>query len=539
MTSTSANPAVLQVHKRLQTEFPFFAKYAPLKIIDKAGRSIFFVQNFAQQYIHRICEAQRKSLGMVRALLVKPRQIGSSTDRVLYNTWKVTRSPGRKAVTMAHLASTTTSLQDKVKYAIDNANPAAVPKMEISNQRRMVFEGIGSEITFGTAKSEEFGRGITPHDFHGSEVAFWAVPASLIAGVINGVPMGNDTSVFMESTTNGVGDWFHTAVQNSLQRKSPYVTLFVPWFWQVEYQMALEANEDWELDKDEEKLIQVFKLSQAQLKWRRFKIAELASQKLFKQEYPATLQEAFQFGGVPLLDGDAVLMARKCQVEVQEYEPLIFGGDFGGRTEGEKEKKPDRSTLVRRRGRTIFQNYECWVNLGPVDLANHYARLIHTEKPQKVFLDYGYGFAVADILYNLSSEFRQIVTLVQFGGAPRDNVKYANKRVEMAFDFKEWLDDGPVSIPDTDEFCTDIMSVPDATWTAGQKRRKLPAKDEIRSKTGFSPDFFDAACLTFAYPVKKTRLIVGTWGILNGVTAQSLVKSGRRGLSSRVYKRKM
>jgi len=70
-----------------------------------------------------------------------------------------------------------------------------------------------------------------------------------------------------------------------------------------------------------------------------------------------------------------------------------------------------------------------------------------------------------------------------------------------------WLTDEsmPVDIPDDDELQADICASP-YTRDSNDRRVLLP-KDKIKSEFGFSPDYGDAAALTFAEPVSKTKEI--------------------------------
>ena len=68
----------LETFTRLKTELPYYAKHC-LKIRDKSGKLIPFIFNRAQTYLHARLEEQRKKTGRVRAVLVKGRQLGSTT----------------------------------------------------------------------------------------------------------------------------------------------------------------------------------------------------------------------------------------------------------------------------------------------------------------------------------------------------------------------------------------------------------------------------------------------------------------------------
>ena len=75
------------------------------------------------------------------------------------------------------------------------------------------------------------------------------------------------------------------------QGRSEYQFIFVPWFWQAEYEKkTLNAVE---LNAEEIAYQKNFSLSTGQMLWRRQKIEELGSPQTFQREYPATAEEAF------------------------------------------------------------------------------------------------------------------------------------------------------------------------------------------------------------------------------------------------------
>jgi hypothetical protein len=65
----------------------------------------------------------------------------------------------------------------------------------------------------------------------------------------------------------------------------------------------------------------------------------------------------------------------------------------------------------------------------------------------------------------------------------------------------DWLVDEslPVDIPDDDEIQADLCASP--YDRDSNDRRVMWPKDKIKQKLGFSPDFGDAAALTFTEPV--------------------------------------
>ena len=53
------------------------------------------------------------------------------------------------------------------------------------------------------------------------------------------VPNANDTEVILESTANGVGNYYHQQWKAAEKGLSEFVAIFVPWYWQSEYKNNL------------------------------------------------------------------------------------------------------------------------------------------------------------------------------------------------------------------------------------------------------------------------------------------------------------
>ncbi len=90
----------------------------------------------------------------------------------------------------------------------------------------------------------------------------------------------------------GAGGLFYELCQSARLGQSAYRFIFVPWFWQAEYRKTPPAL--FILAADEKELMARYGLNDAQIFWRRAKIAELGGVHCFRREYPSTPDEAFQ-----------------------------------------------------------------------------------------------------------------------------------------------------------------------------------------------------------------------------------------------------
>lgn len=489
-----------EIRLRYKTNFPFFAEKA-LKIRTKAGENLPLRLNSIQAYIHDRLEEQRRDAGKVRCLVLKGRQGGVSTYTVGRHYWQVSHRKGCQAFILTHEQPATDNLFGMVERFHRNNKPGLRPETGASNAKELIFPGLDSGYSVGTAGSKAVGRSKTIQLFHGSEVAFWPNAGEHFAGVGQAVPDMSGTEIVLESTANGIGGEFHERWQMAEAGEGDYLPIFVPWFWTDEYQRVPPVG--FSLGEEEQEYSALYGLTLPQMVWRRAKMAELKDPALFKQEYPATAAEAFQATGHDaFIPSQLVLAARKRDCEA--IGSLILGVDparFGD----------DSFAIAMRQGRKVH-----WIKrrhkLDTVAGANWVRQEIDRLKPAKVFIDVGgLGAGIVDMLRDWGDPYEKLVEGVNFGSAPQEPVHYSpsgdvvpaarNRRAEMWMRSRDWLaDEGGADIPDDDALHADAVA-PSYKYDARQFL-VLEAKEDIRKRGLRSPDGWDAVALTFAAPVK-------------------------------------
>jgi hypothetical protein len=354
-----------------------------------------------------------------------------------------------------------------------------------------------SSFRVGTAGSKSVGRSMTINYFHGSEVAFWPNANDIVSGMLQTIPDNIDSELILESTANGTsgdGAYFYNMVQTGLDKSSDFMTLFYAWYQQKEYRRPIIEAIKW--NDEELELKKLYNLDDEQLMWRRAKLLSdfKGREYLFKQEYPSTIQEAFITTSNALIPLNYIEISRK-NVLSGEGMPIVIGVDPA--------RSSDRTIITIRQGRVVqkFYRYEQMDN---VRLAGILARLIEAINPNRVFIDYGHGTGVYDILNSYG--YGSIVELVQFGSSAYDNKKYANRRAEMFDKMRTWyMQQGGVFIKDhefIEEFVRDISIIPDLKVSDATGRFALEKKEKIVAGTEIhSTDFADSLALTFASPV--------------------------------------
>lgn len=511
MEEMSEITTLLERRKSAKT-FEAYAR-TNLRIRTKGGQVTPFNLNTAQCYLDQRLSEQRARTGRVRALTLKARQQGISTYIEGRFYWLTSRTSGIRAFILAHEQEATNNLFDIANRYHENDPDAPVAKS--ANAKELDFAELDSGYRVATAGTKAVGRSQTIQFFHGSEVGFWPNAQEHAGGVLQAVPDLEGTEVILESTANGVGGLFHSMWQEAEAGLSEYEAIFIPWFWQEEYRKPVPNG--FILTEEEVEYRNQYKITDEQIVWRRAKIAELRSEALFRQEYPATSAEAFQVSAEDsFIKPEAVVRARKAEFEA--LGPLVIGADparYGD----------DRFSVAYRRGRKVFK-IESKSKIDVVAGANWLRVIIDKEKPARMFVDAGgLGAGTVDILHSWGEPYVDIVVAVNFGGAPMEPVITLddgtrkpgpkNRRAEMWMNMRDWLDDeAGADIPDSDILHTDLCG-PHYRYDANQ-RLLLESKDEMRARGLRSPDEGDSIALTFAEPVyeKKPRKpggVVGGW----------------------------
>lgn len=465
-----------------------------LTIRTKTGKAEPLALNKAQLYIHKKLEEQRRRTGKCRAVILKGRQQGCSTYIEGRFYWRSVFREGVRTFILAHEKDSTNAIYEMAKRYHDNC--PVKPVTGKSNAKELSFSDIDSGYRIGTAGNDSVGRGTTLQYFHGSEVGFWAErnTAELTSGIMEAVPDADETEIILESTANGVGNYFHNETLKALRNEGEFILIFIPWYWQEEYTKPEEEN--FKPTPEESDLMSQHGLTQGQVLWRRNKIINLTTalvdgKKKFKQEYPFTVTEAFQVtGDGGFIKPDVVVKARNARVP--KGRTLIVGVD--------PSRGGDRFGIMRRTGRRM---YKPETHTGDITLGvavRICIQILKEEKPARMFIDAGGGADLVDRLHELG--FYEQVKAIHFGGAALEPERYKNKRAEMWGEMALWLgsEDLDVQIPDSDELQSDLCT-PMCSFDSAD-RMLLESKDHIKNVRRLpSPDLGDAAALTFAMNV--------------------------------------
>lgn len=249
------------------------------------------------------CQRQLDSRGQIRAIILKARQMGMSTiiEAILFVL----------SMLNDHFSSLIVSHEDK-----SSAHILGMTKFywstyifkdlhqfdEKYNGRNHLAWTNYSDIHIATAKNVAGGRSTTIQCLHGSETAYWPDAENLMGGLKQAIPSFGLNAIFIESTANGVGNYFHKECNAAMRKLNEYEFFFYPWHQEPEYTAAYlppdVANQYGfikDLDEEEVRLRGEHDLTAGQLLWRRWCISNRCSGDInrFRAEYPSNPHEAF------------------------------------------------------------------------------------------------------------------------------------------------------------------------------------------------------------------------------------------------------
>jgi hypothetical protein len=304
------------VRKKLKEDFEFYAEKA-LKIRTKKGDIVPFIINRQQKLLDDTIEAELKAKGQARIILLKARQLGMSTYTAGRMTHRITNDRGKLAMVVAHDSESTETLFVISQRMFENLPQAIKPTTKYSSKRELFFDKLDSRYVVGTAGSASIGRGSTIQYLHCSEIAFWPKKSAkeLYNGLEQAVPYGHGSIIIVESTANGTSGLYYDMWNSAVKGENGFTPIFFPWYEAPEYRRPVPS--DFERTPDEEVEAAKYGLDDEQLCFRREKIGLNGLDK-FKQEYPATPEEAF------ISTGMGVFNPTHLQFERERAAPLIM-----------------------------------------------------------------------------------------------------------------------------------------------------------------------------------------------------------------------
>ena len=315
----------LQKIKTIKQDFYKFAKMN-LYIKDKFANIVPFVPNEPQRALIDyvlLCIQEKRP---VKVIILKARQMGFSTAVEALCYWWTSTNFNINSVIIGNDEKSSLNLYRMFRRYFDNTNILFKPSVRYNTKSDLTFEkfdesgkqiGLGSAIKIETAKNKSAGRSDTVNFLHASELGAWENGEDLVASLMQTVPdaevMEKPSMVFLESTAEGRGNYFHKEYVAAVNKKNNYQPLFAPWWILDTYERDATFEDLGQLNDYESFLVELMKKGHETL-GHKFTIKEesiprkiayyrrkakdfAATPERLPQEYPSTWEEAFIASG--------------------------------------------------------------------------------------------------------------------------------------------------------------------------------------------------------------------------------------------------
>jgi len=302
---------VEQDKARIQEDFEYWCARC-VTIKDKlTGQNVPLVLNRPQRHLLGVMEEQRVAGRPVRVILLKARQWGGSTLVQMYMAWmQLVRHTGWNSLICGYLQVTSKNikrmynllLRHYPRELLDGDELPCFAKLEGQPNVQQITSRDCLVLT-ASSRSEDAMRGYDIAMAHLSEVAFWKEspmhsPDDVVRGVCGSVALKPETVVVLESTANGVGDYFHDEWLRAESGRSDKASVFVPWYEVGIYQCAVDDPVAlWEAMDEYERGLWEDGRTLEQINWYHAKRKEYRNHELMMAEYPSSTSEAFSTSG--------------------------------------------------------------------------------------------------------------------------------------------------------------------------------------------------------------------------------------------------
>lgn len=322
-----------------------------------------------------------------RIIVLKARQIGVSTIIEGIQFALAFMMKRMRGLVIAHEMDSSEHILGMTQNYFDTFFAREAYTQKNKSSKILSWTETQSQIRISTAKNAKTARGRTIQFLHGSEVGFWDNADTLMTGLAQAVPSLPLSFIFLESTANGIGNYFHTTWNESCAGELDYIPRFYPWWTHPEYlgsSLGIPTITG-HLDQEERKLVHLMQNPPLErwndytctpipgseildrLTWRRYAIKNLVKSDMdkFHQEYPSTPEEAFLSTGTNVFPlGKLLTCFKEIQHRtgglVREGEKVRFQPNVEGALRIFKQPGPGISYIVSGDSkRSIEGDYAC------------------------------------------------------------------------------------------------------------------------------------------------------------------------------------
>ena len=338
----------LEKIKLIKQDFYKFAKMN-LYIKDKFANIVPFVPNEPQRALIDYVLLCIKEKRPVKVIILKARQMGFSTAVEALCYWWTSTNFNINSVIIGNDEKSSLNLYRMFRRYFDNTNILFKPSVRYNTKSDLTFEkfdetgkqiGLGSAIKIETAKNKSAGRSDTVNFLHASELGAWENGEDLVASLMQTVPdaevMEKPSMVFLESTAEGRGNYFHKEYVAAVNKKNNYQPLFAPWWILDTYERDATFEDLGQLNDYEKFLVELMRKGHETL-GHKFPISEesiprklayyrrkakdfAATPERLPQEYPSTWEESFIASGKNVFNPLALQEMEKDATPLEDVE---------------------------------------------------------------------------------------------------------------------------------------------------------------------------------------------------------------------------
>lgn len=321
---------------RIKYDFEYWCATCATVRDKVSGRNVKLRLNAPQRHVLADLERQRLAGKGVRMILLKARQWGGSTLVLMYMAWiQLVLRRNWNSIICGHKRSTssvikgmyTKLLQHYPKRLLDDDKPLEFKTFE-GNTNAKIITGRDCLVLLGTAQVDDVVRGYDIAMAHMSEVAFWPSstmrnPEDVMRSVDGSLLVGGLTVEVLESTANGIGNYFHNEWLLSVNGETDKHAVFIPWYEIEIYRLPVDEAEIadlWKsLDNYERNLWEIG-CTLEMIKWYHEKRKSYQSHHKMMAEFPTNSTEAFSTSGRCVFS-----LSRLDAMRAQCHEPLAKG----------------------------------------------------------------------------------------------------------------------------------------------------------------------------------------------------------------------
>lgn len=321
---------------RIKYDFEYWCATCATVRDKVSGRNVKLCLNAPQRHVLADLERQRLAGKGVRMILLKARQWGGSTLVLMYMAWiQLVLRRNWNSIICGHKRSTssvikgmyTKLLQHYPKQLLDDDKPLEFKTFE-GNTNAKIITGRDCLVLMGTAQVDDVVRGYDIAMAHMSEVAFWPSstmrnPEDVMRSVDGSLLVGGLTVEVLESTANGIGNYFHNEWLLSVNGETDKHAVFIPWYEIEIYRLPVDEAEIadlWKNFDDYERNLWRIGCTLEMIKWYHEKRKSYQSHHKMMAEFPTNSTEAFSTSGRCVFS-----LSRLDAMRTQCCEPLAKG----------------------------------------------------------------------------------------------------------------------------------------------------------------------------------------------------------------------